>query len=244
MTVRPMGHDALGYGYYINQDCCTSTTWDAVQWQIRSFSAPSTTRDLINPVLTPKEVSLADHQSWTNAQSSALVPVISGTFRYGNNTTPWRAMDDEIIAIQTDAAAGATATVWRFAHHRSIVANDNNPAATYFWYEPRLIVSQDGRWALFTSNWDKTLGTDPRGEVGGTYRQDAFVVELKASGTPLTPPIVAPIQIAPVTVPDATVGSAYSLALSSTGGAQPIRWTVLNGVLPARRPPTGRSRLR
>jgi hypothetical protein len=234
MTVRPMGHDALGYGYYTNQDCCTSTTWDAVQWQIRSLSALSTTRDLINPVLTPKEVSLADHQSWTNAQSSALVPVISGTFRYGNNTTAWRALDDEIVAIQTEVpVAGASATVWRFAHHRSNVANDNDPSRVYFWYEPRPIVSQDGRWALFTSNWDKTLGTDPSGEVGGTYRQDAFIVELKATGTPITPPTVTPLQIAAPSVPDATVGSSYSLTLTSTGGAQPVRWTVLNGAPPA-----------
>ena len=32
--------------------------------------------------------------------------------------------DDEIIAVQTDAAAGADPTVWRFAHHRSDIHND------------------------------------------------------------------------------------------------------------------------
>jgi len=35
-------------------------------------------------------------------------------------------------------------------------------------------VSPDGRWVLFTSNWDKTLGPD---SAEGTARQDVFVVQ-------------------------------------------------------------------
>src|SRR5205807_2218927 len=55
-AMLPGGHDASGYGVWVNQDCCTSTTWDAAQWQFRSLSAPQTTKDLINPVLTPQEI--------------------------------------------------------------------------------------------------------------------------------------------------------------------------------------------
>jgi hypothetical protein len=51
-----------------------------------------------------------------------------------------------------------------------------------FWYEPRPNVSGDGRWVLFTSNWEKTLGADPVGESGTGYRQDVFLVQLKGSG--------------------------------------------------------------
>jgi hypothetical protein len=131
---------------------------------------------------------LADHQSWANAQPGALLPFISATYRYGLNTTAWRAWDDEIIAVQTDVAfAGQGGTVWRFAHHRSNVANDNNPSIMSFWYTPRAIVSQDGRWAMFTSNWDKTLGIDSRGDPGGMYRQDVFIVELKSGGSVTAP---------------------------------------------------------
>jgi hypothetical protein len=180
LAARVSGHDGIGYGYLTNQDCCTRSTWDAAQWQIRTLAAPFTIDDLISPVLTPKEVLLADHQSWAHAEPGRLVPIISANYRVGLNTVEWRAWDEEIVAIQTDRAfTGEGATVWRFAHHRSNVANDDDPTTISFWYTPRAIVSQDGRWAIFTSNWNKTLGLDSRGQPGGMYRQDVFVVELK-----------------------------------------------------------------
>jgi hypothetical protein len=37
-------------------------------------------------------------------------------------------------------------------------------------------VSPCGRWALFTSNWEKTLGADPAD--AGRSRQDVFLVQL------------------------------------------------------------------
>lgn len=175
-SVRPYGHEAPGFGYNINADCCTSSTWDAAQWQVRSLADPLITADLIRPVMTPKEIYLADHTSWGNAQPNTLVPVISGNYRFGDNTTPWRAWDDEILAIETGAPAGTGGTVWRFAHHRSAVAGDVNPLAISFWYTPRPNVSRNGRWVIFTSNWEKTIGTDSR---DGSFRTDVFLVELK-----------------------------------------------------------------
>jgi hypothetical protein len=180
LAAHVSGHDGIGYGYLTNQDCCTRSTWDAAQWQIRSLATPYTIADLISPVLTPKEVALADHQSWAHAEPGQLVPIISANYRVGVSTVPWRAWDEEIVAVQTDVAfANQGAAVWRFAHHRSNVANDDDPSRISFWYTPRAIVSQDGRWAIFTSNWDKTLGTDARGEPGGMFRQDVFAVELR-----------------------------------------------------------------
>jgi hypothetical protein len=104
--MHPWGHDATGYGYWINQDCCTASAWDAGQWQFRRLSALSLTTDLIAPVQAVKEVYLADHTSWNNAQPATLVPVISSTYRFGNNTAPWRAWDDEIIGIETANGGG------------------------------------------------------------------------------------------------------------------------------------------
>ena len=111
--------------------------------------------------------SRSDHASWNNAQSGALVPFVTALFRSTSETAPWRAWDDEILAVQTSGGTGG-ATVWRFAQHRTIVVS--------FWDMPRANVSQDGRWALFTSNWEKTLGTDP----SGGPREDVFMVELAA----------------------------------------------------------------
>jgi hypothetical protein len=169
------GHDAFGFGYAVNQDCCTSSSWDAMQWQFRRLSNPTVTNDLISPVMSPKEIYIDDHTSWNNARPDALVPVISSTYRYygSNNTTPWRPWDDEIIGIDTTGGIGGI--VYRFAHHRSNVGSDANPAQPYFWYEPIANVSPDGRWVMFTSNWEKTLGQDAS---EGTARQDVFIVKL------------------------------------------------------------------
>jgi len=171
------GHDALGFAQQVNQSCCTTTSYDAAQWQHRRLATPTSTTDLIVPVLTPQQVYLADHTSWNNAHRTRQVPVLSSTYRYYNgglNTTPWRAWDDELIAVQTSGGS----TVWRFAHHRSDVEYDGNPSATYFWYLPRAVISPNGRWALFTSNWEKSLGLATGAEPGGAYRTDVFVVSL------------------------------------------------------------------
>ena len=187
-AAHPYGHDAFGYGVYVNKDCCTATTWDAGQWQFRSLAAPFATRDLIQSVLTPKETYISDHTTWNSARPDRLMPVVSGLYRFGANTTPWRAWDDEIVAVQTDAAAGCDATVWRFAHHRSDVGYDGDPTRVAFWYQPHPNISQDGRWVLFTSNWEKTLGADAVPEAGTGARQDVFLLQLDPSGDPTTGP--------------------------------------------------------
>ena len=226
VEARTGGHDAFGYGDRVNQDCCTTSTWDAVQWQYRSLSTPFSTVDLVAPVLLPKEVYLADHPSWHNAQPDHLVPFLDANYRYGTTTTAWRAWDEEVFGVQTEGA-GSGATVWRFAHHRSTVADDLDPSRISFWYTPRVNVSPDGRWALFTSNWEKTLGTDPRGEAGGTYRQDVFLIALKPSVA------VAPVMIVTTALTSGTVALNYSASLQASGGTGAYRWSVVAGALPA-----------
>ena len=169
------GHDAYGYAMSVNQDCCTASSYDAAQWELRSLAAPLAPRDLIAQVMRPKEVYLADHPSWNNARADRPVPFITATYRYGANDVDWRPWDDELLAVPTDGGAD----VWRLAHHRSDVRNDDEPEQTSFWYTPRPNVSQDGRWVLFTSNWEKTLGTDPGGAAGERARQDVFLLQLK-----------------------------------------------------------------
>src|SRR5215831_5529935 len=181
VEARSGGHVAYGYGILINEDCCSTTTYDAAQWQIRSMATPLTTKDLISPVLNPTEVYLADHPTWNNARPDALVPFISGTYRYPPDDVEWRPWDDEIIAVQTDGG-GQGAQVYRFAHHRSDVRNDVTPSQTSFWYLPRPNVSPDGLWVLFTSNWEKTLGADPAGAPGERARQDVFLLRLTPTG--------------------------------------------------------------
>ena len=173
---RSGGHDAMGWGDLVNQDCCTSTSYDALQWQYRALATPAQTRDLIQPVQTPTAVYTGDHTSWNNASATALLPVLSSITRLpGDAARPWRAWDDEIVAIQTNSSSGAT--VWRFAHHRSDGVSDT-PGQNAFWYAPRVVVSQDGKWALFTSNWEKTLGPASDATAAEQYRRDVFILGL------------------------------------------------------------------
>jgi hypothetical protein len=66
----PGGNDSSAKGVWVNQDCCTNTSWDAAQWQFRSLATPQATQDLIDPVLTPKEIYL-ESGSVTEASNSA-----------------------------------------------------------------------------------------------------------------------------------------------------------------------------
>ena len=61
---------------------------------------------------------------------------------------------------------GKDSKVWRFAHTYSTAKNG-------FWSTPRGHVSQDGRFFMFTSDWEDQLGKAP-----SKYRTDVFVVEL------------------------------------------------------------------
>jgi len=231
----PGGHSSLGYGVYVNQDCCVSTTWDGTQWQFRSLSTPLVSRDVMPAVLQPQEIYVEDHSTWNNARPGSLMPFISGIFRYGTQNGAWRALDGEITAVETDVP-GQNPTIWRFAHHRTDVSYDGDPTRVSFWYEPRPNVSHDGQWATFTSNWEKTLGTDPGGELGEGFRQDVFIVKLAAASStppPPPPPTVVPVAISTTTVPPGRATVAYSTWLQATGGSGTYTWSITGGALPA-----------
>jgi hypothetical protein len=229
VATRSGGHDTFGYGVGINKDCCTSSTWDAAQWQIRSLAAPLVSRDLIAPVLSPKEVYLADHPTWHNARPDRLMPFVTATYRYGANPVEWRPWDDEILAVQTDVGDGA-AEVIRLAHHRSDVRHDDAPERSTFWYMPRPNISRDGRWVLFTSNWEKSLGTDLKAPAGEKARQDVFLLRMPPfDATDVAPDPEPPLEIATTALPDGKVKRGYSATLQASRSAT---WRVSGGALP------------
>jgi hypothetical protein len=229
IAARSGGHDAFGYGTAVNQDCCTSSTWDAAQWQIRSLASPLVSRDLIAPVLSPKQVYLADHPTWNNARPDRLVPFVTATYRFGANPVEWRPWDDEILAVQTDVGEGG-AEVIRLAHHRSDVRQDDAPERSAFWYMPRPNISRDGRWVLFTSNWEKSLGTDPKAPSGEQARQDVFLLQVNGLNPEEEAPAPEPpLEIATVALPDGKVKRAYSVTLQAS---RPVTWRVSAGALP------------
>ena len=193
-TTTPYGHDAMGFGVSVNQDA--QGTWDADQWQFRKLAAPTTPVNVLPHVLMPREVYIDGHSCWQNATLDGAAPVFTELYQYGSQITAgvWRAWDNEIVAIQTNAPAGADPTVWRFCHHRSDIRSDLNPLDTGFWYQPRVNVSPDGKYLLFTSNWGKTLGVDPNpGDATVGFRQDVFRLRLDAASATVPPATLADV---------------------------------------------------
>ena len=83
--------------------------------------------------------------------------------------------ENEVLAVATDGSG----QVWRFAHHRSTVPRRGLAASAEkynLWDSPRGTASPDGRFYMFTSNWEETLGQDRNGR----FRQDVFIVKLAA----------------------------------------------------------------
>ncbi len=168
------GHDASGFGMRVNESGYSGgnpSFYEEVQYSIRPLDPAhvSEPKYLIDPAKlpTPHLSITGGHFSWNNARPEVLTPIVGSHYREVKNASkPWRALDDEIIAVATDGSG----TVWRFAHHRSLTDGD-------FWDTPRGNVSQDGRWYLFTSNWERKLGWD---KYDNHFRQDMFIVELPA----------------------------------------------------------------
>jgi len=112
------------------------------------------------------------HLSWNNADPDDTTPVCFSTYHPTNPDTPGAPLqvdgpwENEIDCIEMD---GKGSKIWRFAHTYSTARNG-------FWSTPRGNVSQDGRFFMFTSDWQDQLGNDPRGKG---YRTDVFIVELR-----------------------------------------------------------------
>jgi hypothetical protein len=142
---------------------------DSYQWDISPFATPSTSTPLITPALSPTDNSASSSVAWETAVGGPSTPLIVETMRQPLDTGPWRAWDDEIIAVRTD---GVESEVWRFAHNFNTYSGTIYSDSFYYLFIPR--VSQNGWFILFDSNWNGTLGTDS----SGSPRTDAFIVAL------------------------------------------------------------------
>ncbi|HJT19428.1 MAG TPA: hypothetical protein VJ746_03095 [Nitrospira sp.] len=106
----------------------------------------------------------AEHSSWFNASTNAGAPVLFSRYSVSSPPTPLPWIG-EVVAAATDGSN----TVWRFAH------NHNGSGA--FYGQAFAQISNDGRWVLFSSYWDGTLGASS-GDFGLATRIDTFIVEL------------------------------------------------------------------
>lgn len=147
------GHVATGYNTFFNQPLIDT----GYQWARRLMSDATNRTELISPDILPKEFGPDGHPSWSNVDAAETNPICMEVFE--SNNTIDHSWDAEIVCIRVDEVESR---IWRFAHHRS--------SGIGFGGQPRSNLSQDGKYVLFTSDWEQTL-------TGG--RNDAWIVELK-----------------------------------------------------------------
>jgi len=166
VTGQQEGHYTLGYGEMVN---CSRP------YSLRGLDsgAVGNFRDLVRFPAGEPYFAYDSHVSWNNARPGQRFPAVLSTYHPLEASDPKCAWGDEIIALATDGSG----TVWRFAQHRSTVHARGESGGYNFWDCPRGNVSQDGRFYMFTSNWEETLGKDSRGRS----REDAFIVQLEST---------------------------------------------------------------
>jgi hypothetical protein len=142
---------------------------DSYDWQVSTFAAADASTPLISPLLAPVDKLASSSVAWESAVGGPGTPLIVETMRQPADMGPWRAWDDEVIAVRTD---GVSSEVWRFAHNFNTYTGTIYSDNFYYLFIPR--VSQNGWFVLFDSNWNGTLGTDAMGNP----RTDAFIVAL------------------------------------------------------------------
>jgi len=161
------GHHALGYSHMVN----AAGAKHPMELLVRPLNSLASVSRIV-PNLEPTQGWYDKHFSWNNVDPQDTNPVCLSTYRSDNPDSPrtpprvvgpW---ENEIDCVEMDGKGSA---VWRFAHTYSTAKNG-------FWSTPRGNVSQDGRFFLFTSDWEDQLGRTPNGKQ---YRHDAFIVELK-----------------------------------------------------------------
>jgi hypothetical protein len=161
------GHHALGYTHIL-----TPSGKGPMDLRVHSLSQISSFKPLFNDLPVIPGIWYDKHFSWNNVDPGDTNPACMSSSRTDNSpipgtplkvTGPW---ENEIDCVETD---GKGSKIWRFAHTFSTATNG-------FWSTPRGNVSQDGRFYMFTSDWENTLGN---ALSGGSHRTDVFIVELR-----------------------------------------------------------------
>lgn len=162
------GHHVLGYSHILGPSGL-SHPLDVWLRPMNHLDEPS---PLIAGLEPARNFWYDSHYSWNNVDPNDSSPVCFSTYRPTNPDVPGKQLlvtgpwENEIDCAETD---GKGSKVWRFAHTYSTARNG-------FWSSPRGNVSQDGRFFMFSSDWQDQLGKDPKNDK---YRIDVFVVELK-----------------------------------------------------------------
>ena len=156
------GYGVGGYNTYVN----SAGKFDDMQTVKRPLNNLSQLSFLFPAVPPPGNWGQARHFTWSNVNSNDSTPVCGSSYSYDGDMTINEPIAQEIFCMETD---GLGLTVWRFAHNRAAMI------LPYFNTQPLGSISMDGKFYLFTSDWDAQLGLG----TDGTPRSDVFIVKLK-----------------------------------------------------------------
>jgi len=170
------GHSMVGYSYSVNS-CDYNTEYNSTAWYESLNSAPNIGPPtyVLNTPMSGAGSGLNEHPGWQMDNSSDTNPFCDSTY----NTTqfaPVNVYDDEILCHQTSQSSGSN-VIWRFAH---TYATGHGAS-----FEAEFVIgapSADGRWFLWTSDWDGMLGNTNGSSnsctIGRNCRNDVFIVGL------------------------------------------------------------------
>jgi len=167
------GHLAMGSGKYVNSSGSINGR-DSRSMVVRNPDNLMNSGNYLfieKPPDTLNQWCDVDHSSWLNSLSNPNAPVLVS--RYTVVQPCSFAWSGEIIA----AAVDGSNTVWRFAH--------NHSTGSCYYGEGFAQISNDGKWALFSSYWDGQLGPD--NSFGCGTRIDTFIVRLVSPSSPTAP---------------------------------------------------------
>jgi hypothetical protein len=152
------GYQAVGSNSLVNGPGITGD----MQTAFRPLNNISQVSQLVSPV--PFDWGQAQHFTWSNGDVNDSIPVCGSMHSYDGDTWVEQPFAREIFWVETD---GIASTVWRFAHSRATYI------PPFFQTQPLGSVSRDGKFLLFTSDWDNQLGTEADGH---TPLSDVFIV--------------------------------------------------------------------
>jgi hypothetical protein len=181
------GHTVLGYTHLINHGGPGQT----FSLLYRPLSDLNDMKRLI-PAEESLHVGMDTHWSWNNDNPSDTAPVCgafsgSGERKQGDGTSNpstnpilaiRQAWEGEVVCVATTGPP----KMWRFAHHHATGTSNASSKSGGFGSLAIGNVSQDGKFYLFGSDWDWTLGSQFRSAgcpTSGKCREDVFIVELK-----------------------------------------------------------------
>jgi hypothetical protein len=156
------GYSVVGYDSYIN----AAAVLDDMQIEKRSFNNIAQFSQLVFPLPKPGYWGQPIHFTWSNVDAKDSTPACGSTHAYDGDPGIDQPYANEIFCVETD---GLASTVWRFAHNRATYI------PPYFTTQPLGNTSRDGRFFIFSSDWDTLLGTGSDGKP----RSDVFIVKLQ-----------------------------------------------------------------